>query len=234
MMLRLVLVIIFQLSFIIVKAQITKHSRTVCNGVATVYNPGNKDHFNVVENCNYINADTAQLPLPVRMAARNYLKNRVGILFYKQLKYGGCQLIRDSEGLPCLQNARFAMQYYFDVTDSLRYTVSLAMDLNGNVLSRPMLPDYKTNPKFDKIITLCEAKEIATRDTQNIPNPVLALEYAESLNSFVWVVGSSALNKYTHATKPPYIVINAQNGHVINRIRKRMGFIRDFGEIRKE
>lgn len=225
---------VFIFSFFVAQAQITKHSRTVCNGAATVYNHGNKDHFNVVENCNYVNADTAQLPLPVRMAARNYLKDRVGATYYKQLKYASCQLIRNSDGLPCLYNARFAIQYYVDVTDSIRYTVSLAMDLNGNVLSRPMLPDYKTNPKFDKIITLCEAAQIASRDTQHIPNPVLSLEYSESLNSFVWVVGSSAQNKYTHATKPPYIVINAQNGHVINRIRKRLGFIRDFGEIRKE
>lgn len=235
MILRAVVLTVFTFSFFIGFSQPKpQHSRTACNGTAVWYNQGNKDHFNVVENCNYVNADTAQLPQPVRMAARNYLQGRVGPAFYKQLKYGSCQLIRDSYGLPCLQNARFAIQYYFDVADSMRYTVSLVMDLNGNVLSRPMLPDVKGNAKFDKIITLCEAVEIAARDTQQIPNKVFSLEYAETINSFVWVVGVDTKDPYRPTTKPPYLVIHAQNGQVVNRIRKRMGFIRDFSEIRKE
>lgn len=212
------------------KTSAQKHFHTECNGATIAYNTGNVTHFSVLANCPYMVADTSQFPSPIRAAINNYLLKRAGAAFYKRLHYYSCYTINANTDYGCLDGARFAIQYYFDVQDTMRYYISLVMDLNGNLLSRHFLPDVKTNPNFANIISLCDAYKIADADTFKIDKKVLSLEYSETRNAFVWVAATDKEDKYSSATKPPYLTLNAQTGAVVRRVKSRMNFIRDYGE----
>ncbi len=207
-----------------------RHFSTACGSYKVSYNTGNFDYFGVVDGCPFAVADTGQFPQPIRAEIRNYLLNRVGADFFGRLKYSACQVIKPNADKTCLHDAQYAIQYYFEVEDSMRYYIALVMDLNGNLLSRHMLPDVKRNPKFDNIINLCDAFAITQADTFKIANQVLSLQYSDTKNAFVWVAATSYGNKYTNATKPPYLTINAQTGLVFKRVVSRMNFIRDYGQ----
>jgi len=207
-----------------------RHFTTACGGYKVSYNSGNFDYFGVVDGCPFTPADTGQFPAPIRAEIRSYLLNRVGPAFYQRLQYSACQIIKPNTDKTCLSRAQYAIQYYFEVEDSMRYYIALVMDLNGNLLSRHMLPDVKRNPNFANIINLCDAFAITQADTFKIANQVLSLQYSDTKNAFVWVAATSLGNKYSNATKPPYLTINAQTGIVFKRIVNRFNFIRDYGQ----
>lgn len=207
-----------------------RHLKATCGNSSISYNTGNFDYFGVVSGCPFTPADTNQLPSFIRAEVHRYLVERVGQAFYQKLHYQACQVIAPNADKTCLHDAQFAIQYYFYIHDTMRYNIALVMDLNGNLLSRHFLPDVKRNPNFANIITLCDAYTIAQNDTFKIENPVLSLQYSETKNAFVWVAATTYGNKYSNATKPPYLTINAQTGLVFKRVASRLNFIRDYGQ----
>ncbi len=191
---------------------------------------GNKSHFEIIANCPYEETDTLHLPQTIKDNARKYLTGRIGSAFYSKLNYYSCQVvdftkyreIKKQKGWirkTSDRRVKYAIQYYFTIQDSMRYYLSIVFDKDGNIISKNQLPDFKSNSRFDKIMSICDTKVIAEQDTvftgklQNI-----SLEYLDSANTFIWRVEKPSVA----GTKPMerigrFILINAVNGEIIKR-----------------
>lgn len=191
---------------------------------------GNKDHFKMVMQCPYEEADTTKIPQPILDINRNYLLGRVGSDFYAKLHYYSCQTIdfkryKEVEKTKPYINkktahkrVKYAIQYYFIVQDSMRYYLSLVYDKNGVLLSEHFLPDNKTNQSFDKIIDVCAATQIAEADSVFRGElQEIYLDYLPSENSFVWVLRKPDVDQGERKILHRYIIINATTGQLIKR-----------------
>ncbi len=189
----------------------------------------NKSHFEMVVNCPYEETDTLHLPQTIKDNAKKYLLERVGIEFYKKLNYYSCQVvdfkkykeIKKQKGWISKTSDRrvkYAIQYYFIVQDSIRYYLSVVLDKDGNIISSDQLPNYKSG-RFDKIISVCNTKLIAEKDTI-FPGRLLniSLDYLDSENTFVWRVEKpSVVGTKLRETIHRFILINAVSGQIIKR-----------------
>jgi hypothetical protein len=188
---------------------------------------GNKSHFEMVVNCPYSEVDTTKLPLFVLNNAKKYLIERVGLPFYQKLNYYSAQTVDFSE-LKGLDNDRkakldkrvkYAIQYYFDIDDRLKYFISIVFDKNGKVISKNMLPNIKKNINFDKFMSACQAKKVAVMDPFLLGKSLrISLEYLDKNNSFVWNIEDPGItNESKREILTRFIIIDANNGNVIKR-----------------
>jgi hypothetical protein len=198
---------------------------------------GNKDHFKMVMQCPYEEADTTKIPQAILDINRSYLLDRVGADFYAKLRYYSCQTIdfknynEAKKTRPYInkktadKRVKYAIQYYFIVQDSMRYYLSLVYDKDGKLLSEHFLPDNKTNQRFDKIIDVCAATQIAETDSVFRGElKEIYLDYLPSENSFVWVMRKPDVEQGERTIIHRYIIINATTGQLIKRTTAK-GFV---------
>lgn len=191
---------------------------------------GNKNHFDMVIHCPYVETDTTKLPQFVLVNARNYLINRIGQNFYQQLNYYSCQIVdfQRFDEIKKLKGwideksdkrVKYAIQYFFIVQDSMRYYLTLAFDSSGSIISKDQLPNIVLNKQFDKIISVCNSKRLAEQDKKfggNLQN--ISLEYSANVNAFVWRIEMPPVKgKKSRENIHRFIVLNANNGKLVKR-----------------
>jgi hypothetical protein len=191
---------------------------------------GNKDHFDIVIHCPYQETDTTKLPQIVLENARKYLTKRVGLQFYQQLNYYACQIIDFSKfdeikkqkgwiDEKADKRVKYAVQYFFVVQDSMRYYLTLAFDTSGNIISKDQLPNISSNMQFDKIISVCDAKQFAEQDKKfkgELQN--ISLEFSDKANAFIWRIEMPTIKgKKKRENVHRFLLLNANNGQLVKR-----------------
>lgn len=191
---------------------------------------GNKSHSEVLFDCDYQETDLLHLPQKIKDNAKTYLIERVGKEFYNKLNYYSSQVVDLEEHNEITKekrwkrkardkSAKYVIQYYFTIQDSLRYYISVVFNSNGNIISKDQLPNHNRNIKFNKIISVCQIKLIAEQDTV-FPGNILnvSLEYSDIVNSFVWRIEKPSVA----GPKPGenihrFILLNAVSGRMVKR-----------------
>lgn len=201
-----------------------------CGGKEIECENGNKEHFDMVIHCPYQETDTTKLPQVVLENARKYLTKRVGQQFYQQLNYYACQIvdlskfdeIKKQKGWideKADKSVKYAIQYFFIVQDSMRYYLTLAFYKSGNIISKDQLPNISSNKQFDKIISVCNAKQFAEQDKKfkgELQN--ISLEFFDKANVFVWRIEMpSVKGKKKRENIHRFLLLNANNGQLVKR-----------------
>ncbi len=183
----------------------------------------------MVSRCPYTETDTTKIPTSILEINRKYLSERVGAEFYSKLHYYSCQVIDFSKyreikkSKPWIdkknadKRAKYAIQYYFLVQDSMRYYLSVVYDKNGKLISEHFLPEKQTNQSFDKIIDVCTAVKITEADSVFIGEATsISLEYMPSENAFVWIIRKPDVDEGNNSFHR-YIILNAVTGKLVKR-----------------
>lgn len=192
---------------------------------------GNKSHFEKIIHCPYIEySDSSNFPKLILEKNRQYLISRVGNEFYNKMilrdyyiiDFNNYEEIKKTKPWIgkelCNKNIKYALGYYFKIQDSLNYYITISYDKKGKMLSKHQLPNQKTNPNFYQIINLCDAKEIAEKDTVFSGKIINAsLEFSKTKNSFIWRIEKPSEWQAKGIIIHKYLVINANNGNLIQR-----------------
>lgn len=189
---------------------------------------GGKDHFEPITFCPYIEySDTNKIPQAIRDVNQKYLTNRLGEQFIKRVIFRNVVVIepdrydqiKKTKGWisedGCNDKVKYAFEYYFIIQDSMNFYFTTVYDIEGQMLSKPQLPDINKNKTFDSIIDVCQAKQVAEIDKKYEGKlKGVSLEYSESENSFVWEIEKPGIRKGKKITTP-FVIINAQTGKII-------------------
>ncbi len=183
----------------------------------------------MVSHCPYSETDTTHIPKNSVELNRKYLVERVGSEFYARLNYYSCQEINfenyaeikktkpwiDKKNAD--KRAKYAIQYFFLVQDSMRYYLSVVYDKEGKLICEHFLPDKNSNQNFDKIIDVCAAVKIAEADSVYKGEVMtIFLEYLPSENAFAWIVRKSNSDEGRNPLHR-FILINATTGKLVKR-----------------
>ncbi|TGE24229.1 hypothetical protein E5K00_03170 [Hymenobacter aquaticus] len=220
-----VLVLIISMSAFAQDVEIT------CEGKVIRCENGNKDHFDMVNDCPYEEVDTTKLPQKVLINAKAYLIKRVGVSFYRQkLNYYQSQIvdfarfdeIKKQKGWideKSDKRVKYAIQYYFVVEGDMKYYISIVFDEKGNIISKDQLPAKARNNNFDRMISVCDAKKIAESDELFSGKlEGISLEYYLKQNALCWraekpsVKGSKSFERMHR-----FIWIDANTGQIVKR-----------------
>src|ERR1022692_1645774 len=168
---------IFILVFLITKVTFSTDVNIICGKDTISCENGGKDCFGMILYCPYDEADTSKLPKIILDNCKKYLISRVGESFYRRLYYNSCQIINFEDynrihlekpyisGDDCDKKIKYSIMYYFKITDTLRYYLTLVFDKNGKIISKDQLPNVNKNKSFSNMIDICEAVKIAKQDS---------------------------------------------------------------------
>lgn len=208
-----------------------------CGNIKIPFDNGGKDHFEPITFCPYVEySDTNKIPQTIRQINRQYLTERLGETFIKKVIFRNIVVI-DSDRFDdikktkgwirkdlCNNKVKYAFEYYFVVQDSMNYYFTTVYDVDGNMLSKPQLPDINKNNKFDSIIDICQAKQIAETDKKYKGQMEGAsLAYSDKDNIFIWEIEKPEIRKGKgkRTVITPFVIINSQTGKILrHRIEK--------------
>jgi|GEM_PF-2835622 len=171
-----------------------------------------------------------ELPLSIQLKVKTYLSARVGDDFYKKLVLNGGQVI-DIERLyavnPSARSWKSVPPIYslcFMVWDSLKrsspYSFVLNLNQKGTLLGIVELPDIKHNASKAKIMTMDEAKKIATANNFYDKYTKVNSCYYRKSDCIVWVFEQLEPGEGTrNLTK---LLINAHTGAIVDKITSKI------------
>jgi len=166
------------------------------------------------------------LPDSISAKLASHLTDRLGQVFYSKLKICDGQIV-DLDRLYIVEDHAKNYQwtpysYYlcFSFQDTSKgvglYTAKIVLDKFGNVVEEIQLPNIKNNPEKRDIISLEQAKAIATANKFYDDKTEISLSYDREADAITWCFRQITLHP-NHMISGWTWVIDAHNGKVIGK-----------------
>jgi hypothetical protein len=192
---------------------------------------GGQNHNFQLMHCNVVELkDSMDVPAIVFTANKNLIYQRFDSTFVSRKllfhglsivnpkeKYFGHRKTRKIKNKEC-QRLQYAFHYSFPVNDTISYFMTGIFDEFGNNKTDVPWPEFVKFDEMEKIISLCEASDIASRDKKyRGKTHGISLEYSAKHKSFVWQVEKKGFPHKTNSRKTwiPYVLVDAITGQIV-------------------
>lgn len=160
----------------------------------------------------------------IRTKLTAHLIDRLGQGFYSKLRISGGQILNIDRLYIVEDNAKnykwTPYSYYlcFSFQDTSKgiglYTAKIVLDKNGNVVDEIQLPNIKDFPEKGNLISLENAKVIATENEFYNDKTEISLSYDDKVGSITWNFKQTTYNS-NHTLSGSTLVIDAHNGKIL-------------------